>query len=83
MSAPRWCVLIHQLPPKPLYLPGGKSETMAILGVTKAGKLSLLSTVKTARAAHCVVADDHHQAWVCDPGQGRLLLVDDTYPATE
>ncbi|HVT15621.1 MAG TPA: hypothetical protein VHQ90_05480 [Thermoanaerobaculia bacterium] len=66
-----------------LYLPGAKSETMAILGVSRAGKLSLLSTVKTARAAHCVVADDHHQAWVCDPGHGRLLLVDDTLPAIE
>ena len=66
-----------------LYLPGGKSATMAILGVSKAGKLSLLATVKTARAAHCVVADDHHQAWVCDPRHGRLLLVDDTLPAIE
>jgi hypothetical protein len=66
-----------------LYLPGAKSETMAILGVSRAGKLALLSTVKTARAAHCVVADDHHQAWVCDPSHGRLLLVDDTLPAIE
>jgi hypothetical protein len=64
-----------------LYLPGAKSETTAILGVSKAGKLSLLATVKTAPAAHCIVADDHHQAWVCDPGHGRLLLVDDTLPA--
>jgi len=64
-----------------LYLPGGKSETMAILGVAKTGKLSLLATVKTARGAHCVAADDRHQAWVCDPDHGRLLLVNDTYPA--
>jgi hypothetical protein len=35
-----------------LYLPGGTSQTMAILGVSKTGKLSLLSTVKTARGAH-------------------------------
>lgn len=66
-----------------LYLPGARSETMAVLGVSKAGKLSLLATVKTASAAHCVVADDRHQAWVCDPGRGRLLLVDDTLPAVE
>jgi len=64
-----------------LYLPGGRSETMAILAVSKAGKLSLLGTVKTARAAHCVATDDRRQAWVCDPGHGRLLLVDDTFPA--
>lgn len=63
-----------------LYLPGGRSETMAILGVSKLGKLSLLGTVRTARAAHCVAADDRHQAWVCDPGRGRLLLVGDPFP---
>jgi len=56
---------------------------MAILGVSKGSKLSLLGTVKTARAAHCVVADDRHQAWVCDPGHGRLLLVDDNFPPAE
>jgi hypothetical protein len=66
-----------------LYLPGGGSETMAILGVAKTGKLALLSTVKTAKSAHCVAADDHRQAWVCDPGHGRLLLVVDTFPASE
>lgn len=66
-----------------LYLPGGKSETMAILGVSRTGNLSLLATVKTARAAHCVAADDHHQAWICDPSHGRLLVVDDTLPAIE
>lgn len=66
-----------------LYLPGGTSETMAVLGVSKAGKLSLLSTVKTARGAHCAAADDNHQVWVCDPDHGRLLLVNDTYPASQ
>jgi len=65
-----------------LYLPGGRSETMAILGVSKAGKLSLLGSVKTARAAHCVAADDRREAWVCDPGHGRLLLIADTFPET-
>jgi hypothetical protein len=66
-----------------LYLPGGKSETMAILGVSKAGKLSLLSTVKTARGAHCAAADDRRQVWVCDPDHGRLLLIGDPHPASQ
>ncbi len=66
-----------------LYLPGGKSATMAILGVSKAGKLSLLATVKTARGAHCAAADDLHQVWICDPDRGRLLLVRDTHPASQ
>ncbi|HZE88449.1 MAG TPA: hypothetical protein VE404_02820 [Verrucomicrobiae bacterium] len=63
-----------------LYFPGGKSATMAILGVADSGKLSLLGTVKTAEGSHCVVADDQHQAWVCDPKAGGLLLVADTLP---
>jgi hypothetical protein len=66
-----------------LYLPGGKSATMAILGVASTGKLRRLATVPTARGAHCVVADDHHQAWVCDPHHGQLLLVDDPLPASD
>ena len=63
-----------------LYLPGGRSATMAILGVSPAGELSLLATVATAPGAHCAVADDHHQVWLCDPGHGRPLLVDYTLP---
>lgn len=65
-----------------LYLPGGKSGTMTILGVSKAGKLSLLETVKTVPGAHCAAADDLHQVWICDPAQGRLLLFSDQYPAS-
>jgi hypothetical protein len=64
-----------------LYLPGAKSATMAILGVSAAGKLSLLGNVKTAAGSHCVVSDDQRQAWVCDPQGGKLLLVADTLPA--
>ncbi|HET6371736.1 MAG TPA: hypothetical protein VFG76_00370 [Candidatus Polarisedimenticolia bacterium] len=63
-----------------LYLPGGKSATMAILGVADTGKLSLLGSVKTAAGSHCIAVDDNHQAWVCDPQGGRLLLVADTLP---
>jgi hypothetical protein len=47
-----------------LYVPGGRSETMAILGVSTAGKLSMLATVETAAGAHCAAADDWPQAWV-------------------
>jgi hypothetical protein len=56
---------------------------MAILGVSAAGKLSLLGTVRTAASAHCVAADDRRQAWVCDPERGRLLVVADRYPASD
>lgn len=64
-----------------LYLPGGKSATAAILGVSAAGALTLLDTVKTAAGAHCVVTDDRGQAWICDPSHGQLLLVQDSLPS--
>lgn len=66
-----------------LYVPGARSGTMAILGVAASGELTPLAEVPTARGAHCVVADDHHQAWVCDPRHGQLLRVDDPLPAAE
>jgi hypothetical protein len=65
-----------------LYLPGASSATMAILGVSATGALSLLGTVATAQGAHCVVADNQHHAWVCDPKHGQLLQVTDPFPAT-
>lgn len=58
---------------KHLYLPGAKSATMAILDVSKEGKLVLLDVVKTEAGAHCAVGDDRNNIWVCDPQHGRLL----------
>jgi hypothetical protein len=63
-----------------LYVPAAKTGQMAIVGLTKEGELKLLGTVVTAVGAHCVVADDHRQAWVCDPKGGRVLVVKDTLP---
>lgn len=65
-----------------LYFPGGKSATMSILGVSREGKLSLLETLPTAAGGHCVVADLHGKAYVCDPAKGRLLVIRDTRPAS-
>jgi len=63
-----------------LYLPGGDSATLAILGVSAAGQLALLGMVNTANDAHCAAADDRNNFWVCDPGSGRLLLFKDPFP---
>ncbi len=57
-----------------LFIPGGKSATMAIFDVGKDGKLSLLTTVPTAMEAHCVAVDASGIAYVCDPKAGRLLI---------
>jgi DNA-binding beta-propeller fold protein YncE len=65
-----------------VYVPGAKS--MAIVSLSKAGAFAPLGLVATADdEAHCVVADNHAQAWVCDPKKGRVLVVKDTYPATK
>jgi hypothetical protein len=63
-----------------LYVPASKTGQMAIAGVSDQGKLTLLGTVATAVGAHCAVADDRRQVWVCDPKAGRLLVVRDTLP---
>lgn len=56
-----------------LYLPGGKSATMAILEVSPHGKLGMIRTVPTASGSHCVVSDGAGHVFVCDPKRGRLL----------
>jgi DNA-binding beta-propeller fold protein YncE len=63
-----------------LYVPASKTGQMAIVGVSKEGALKLLATADTAIGAHCAVADDQKQVWVCDPRGGRVLVVRDTLP---
>jgi len=63
-----------------LYLPGQFNATMAIAGVSASGALSLLGTVPTVGGAHCVVADDRGNAYVCDPDNGDLLVIADGLP---
>lgn len=65
-----------------LYLPGAKSATMTIFAVASNGALTPLTTVPTARGAHCVTTDGH-DAYVCDPDRGRILVVRDALPAAK
>jgi hypothetical protein len=60
-----------------LYLPGDESATMAIIGVSAKGVLSLLRVVPTVKDAHCVTTDEQGHAYVCDPKHGQLLIVND------
>jgi hypothetical protein len=66
-----------------VYLPGAQSATMAILGLSSAGDLSLLGIASAAQGSKCVVMDDRHTAWICDPAHGQLLYVPDTFAATK
>ena len=63
-----------------LYLPGDESATVAILGVSAAGALTVLGTAPTVKEAHCVTTDERGNAYVCDPQHGQLLVVHDPYP---
>jgi DNA-binding beta-propeller fold protein YncE len=66
-----------------LYLPGDESATMAIIGLSTKGVLAILGVVPTVKDAHCVTTDERGHAYVCDPRGGRLLVVDDPYPAAK
>jgi len=59
-------------------LPGAKSTTTTIIGISAKSAATVLETIETAEAAHCVAADDRGNAYVCDPKSGRLLTFHDT-----
>jgi DNA-binding beta-propeller fold protein YncE len=65
-----------------LYLAGTSCACLIVLGVSAAGSLTFLGRFDATSGSHCVVADDRAHAWVCDPERGRLLRVDDPYPAS-
>jgi hypothetical protein len=65
-----------------MYLAGQDSMDLSIIGISATGKPTLLGTVPTAKGAQMVASDEFGNAWVGDPGAGRLLKVRDTYPMT-
>jgi hypothetical protein len=66
-----------------LYVPAAIAANLTVVGVGARGELSVLGTVDAAPEAHCVATDDVGNAYVCDPGKGRLLVFRDPYPATQ
>jgi DNA-binding beta-propeller fold protein YncE len=65
-----------------VYLAGGSCQCFVTLGVSAAGKLTILGRRDAPAETHCVTADDVGHAWVCDPKRGALLRMTDTFPAT-
>jgi DNA-binding beta-propeller fold protein YncE len=59
-------------------------STPAALDATAVPKVSLvrLGTADTAVKARCVTADDQDNIWVCDPAQGGVFVIKDTFPAS-
>jgi hypothetical protein len=45
-------------------------------------QLVRLGTADTVVGANCVAADERDQVWVCDPRNGRMIVVQDTFPAS-
>lgn len=60
-----------------LYLPDGKSASLALLGVSENGSLSFVREIPTAKRAHCAASDSLGNVWVCDPENGGLILYKD------
>lgn len=60
-----------------LYVPGARSATLTIFDVSDAGVLKPLAVYKTAKHAHCVTDDNAGHVFVCDPGAGDILKIND------
>jgi hypothetical protein len=65
-----------------LYVPGGDSATLTIVGVGNGGALHVLGEVAAAADSHCATVDDVGHAYICDPQHGALLVVTDPFPPT-
>lgn len=63
-----------------LYVPASKTGEMAVVKVADDGRMTQIAAVPTAAGAHCAVADDHRQVWICDPKGGKVLVMKDTLP---
>jgi hypothetical protein len=64
------------------YAASQDSMKLSIIGISAAGMPTLLGTVQTAMGSQMVASDEFGNAWVGDPGAGRVLKIRDSYPAT-
>ena len=62
-----------------LYVPGGGSADLSILGVSGSGQLSLLDKVKTGPGAHTAAFDpEGHAVYIGLPEHGQVLIIEDS-----
>ena len=66
-----------------LYVPGGDSATMTTMAIAADGHATVLGSVATARDAHCVTSGGRDKVYVCDPERGRILVFQDSMPASD
>lgn len=60
-----------------LYVPGAKAQTLTIFDAEPSGTLKPIAVYRTAARAHCVTHDQTGHIYVCDPGAGATLKIDD------
>lgn len=65
-----------------LYLAGGDCACLTVLGLSASGELSYLGRFDAPGDTNGVVADDVGNAWVSEPGEGRMRRVRDPYAAS-
>jgi DNA-binding beta-propeller fold protein YncE len=74
--------------PQPIN-PNSAETTPAVSPTTHPGaapapdfttSLLLLGTADTAIQSKCVTADDFNNIWVCDPNNGQVFVIHDTFP---
>jgi hypothetical protein len=64
-----------------LYIAGGESADVAIVGVPSSGRMVLLGRREAATGSRCVVGDGRGGVYVCDPTRGRILVRHDDFGA--
>ena len=62
-----------------LYLAGSSCACLVTMGVSPAGKLTLLGREPAPKSTHCAVADDKRHVWVCDPENARIWRMNDSF----
>jgi hypothetical protein len=76
-----------------LYIPSGASALMGVVGVTAVPgdlptataqlTMTLLGTADTSIGSKCIVADDRDDVWVCDPANGQVFRIKDTFASSK
>lgn len=60
-----------------VYIPSSKTATLLVASLSPEGQLAPVGQVATGSGGHCVTVDEQHNAYVCDPSHGRLLVIHD------
>lgn len=81
MASPGVDIIAYNLRGHHLYVPSEGGD-LTVIGVAPTGALSVFGTVEAPAGAHCVASDLQHTAYVCSPSDGRVVAIDDPYPAS-